>query len=127
MTRSLLVAVLALSFSGCGLVFTHGPPRNFKRMDSFECTTSDLGPTLDLAAAAGVITLGALFTALASDGGGQPELGLAVAAFPAAVWVGSGFAGFRKTRRCREALEVSEVLRKYRRATGSDSATGGGR
>lgn len=127
MTRSFIVTVLALTLSGCGLAFTHGPPRDFKRLDSFECTTSDLGPTLDLAAAAGIITLGALFAAIASDGGGQPELALAGAAFPAAVWVGSGVAGFRKTRRCREALEMSEVLRKYRRTTGSDPATGGGR
>ena len=45
--RLALVAWLALSASGCGLVFVEGPPSNHPSLDYFTCTESKVLPTID--------------------------------------------------------------------------------
>ena len=44
----LALTCVALATSGCGLIFSKGPPAGHEQMDYFTCTESDVGPILDV-------------------------------------------------------------------------------
>lgn len=98
----ILLGLSSVLFTGCGLALTNGPPTGHEQMDSFSCTTQDVGPILD-AFAGGVTVLVAAAAAARPDwydnSGRIVSAGLA--------WgVVSGLSaadGFSKAKRCRAA------------------------
>jgi len=104
--RSSLVAIAALlpALSGCGLLWTHGPPENHLEMADVRCTTSSAGPTLDLLV--GAAALGTFATVGIGSGSEDDWSGLTwpIAAGGVAFGV-SGLVGLDKTRECRQAME----------------------
>jgi hypothetical protein len=102
--RVVLVALLCALLTGCGFVFTKGPPTGHEQMLAFSCTESNAGPILDIVWG-GLNVLGAAAAAAdpeAYDNSGQiVAVGLAWGVF-------SGFSaaiGYKKTRECRSALQ----------------------
>src|SRR5262245_20676886 len=53
MQRSLIPvsALLALSLTGCGLLFMHGPPPGYEHLTTFSCTTNPTAALADFAGA----------------------------------------------------------------------------
>src|SRR4051812_48880147 len=105
MKRNVIVlGLLPLLLSGCGFVFSKGPPTGHEQMLSFSCTESNTGPTLDIIWAS-LNVLGALTAA--SDPNGYDNSGEVVAV--GLGWgVFSSFAaasGFKKSKQCRQALQ----------------------
>jgi len=99
-----MLGLLPLLLTGCGFVFSHGPPTGHEQMPAFSCTESNAGPTLDIVWAS-LNVLGAL--AAASDPSAYDNSGQIVA-----VGVGwgvfSSFAaasGYNKSKQCRHALQ----------------------
>ncbi|HEY5927941.1 MAG TPA: hypothetical protein VIV11_39915 [Kofleriaceae bacterium] len=45
----LRAAILVMAMSGCSFALVSGPPANHRELPSFDCTTSRLGPGLDVA------------------------------------------------------------------------------
>src|SRR6059036_1381540 len=46
--RLFLCLPLLAAASGCGWIFTHGPPTGHEQLEYIPCTESDAGPILDL-------------------------------------------------------------------------------
>ena len=97
-----LVGLLSIGSSACGFIFSHGPPDGYEQMASFDCTTENTGPILDLVWG-GLNVAGAL--AAASNPAQYQNSGQIVTVGLA--WgVVSGVAagtGFSKSSRCRAA------------------------
>jgi hypothetical protein len=103
------IALLCLTVvvaHGCGFVLSEGPPAGHERMARFTCTESNVGPALDLTWAS-LNLLGALAAASAPDDYDNPGQIVGVGL---GWWLVSGSAavvGFRKSRRCRAAKQLS--------------------
>lgn len=103
-----LVAFLSVGMSACGFIFSHGPPDGYEQMSSFDCTTENTGPILDLVWA-GLNVAGALAASsnpqTYTDPGQIEAVGLSwgvVSSISAGV-------GFSKSSRCRAAkLDLSQ-------------------
>lgn len=104
---------LALSSTGCSLVFVHGPPSGHESMPAFACTESTVLPVLDAVGTAGSLVAAAtardddpdedrgyLVPVLSAQQNVAANLGLA-AALGVSAWV-----GFRRVAACREAQEA---------------------
>lgn len=102
-----LCAALLASTSGCGLLFTNGPPVGHEQMVGFSCTESETGPVLDVVVTA-LSVVGALAAASQSksdfyDGG--PSQGAAIATnlgWGLLSGISAGV-GIQRTKACREA------------------------
>jgi Bacterial Ig-like domain (group 2) len=99
-----LLALLCALLTGCGFVFTKGPPTGHEQMLAFSCTESNAGPILDIVWGS-LNVLGAAAAAAdpeSYDNSGQiVAVGLAWGVF-------SGFSaasGYKKTKECRSALQ----------------------
>jgi hypothetical protein len=110
--RLMLVALLGfvpLAAGGCGFVITNGPPQGHEQLTDFECTESNLGPTLDIAWAAfqPVSAMSVLGEDVDWSGFGKTEENAGTAFGVAITWAAlstaSGIVGLKKTSRCREA------------------------
>jgi len=101
-------AVLAL-FPGCSFAFVDGPPTTHKQLPYFECTSSNVLPTVDAALGViyGVAGVGMLVDGASSSGSYQDnnKSDAILAGAAAAVLVASGIYGYQKTSSCREAKE----------------------
>ena len=102
--RLIFAGSVWLLASGCGFVFSKGPPTGHQQMESFTCNESNAPPALDIVWA-GLNVLGA--AAAAADPSSYENSGQIVA-----VGIGwgvfSSFSaahGFKKSRECREALQ----------------------
>jgi hypothetical protein len=97
-----LVALLAFGTSACGFIFSHGPPDGYEQMASFDCTTDNTGPILDLVWA-GLNVAGALNASSNpqdfSNSGQIVTVGLSWGV----VSTISAATGFSKSKRCRNA------------------------
>ena len=100
--RFLLCLALLTAASGCGFIFTHGPPTGHEQLEYIPCTESDAGPILDVVWG-GLNVIGAGI--IASSPGEYDNAGLGVAsglgwgvlaAFSAA-------SGFKKSSACKDA------------------------
>lgn len=94
--------------SGCGFLFSHGPPPGHEGLSSIQCTESKTGPVLDIlwgAASAVGAALGA------SQEGDKVGLRLTIGAAWAGVYGVSAASGFRKANRCLEARRQLEERR----------------
>ena len=109
--------VLPLLLTGCGFVFTKGPPTGHEQMESFTCTESNAGPILDIVWG-GLSVLGAAKVAQDPSAYGYSSSGQA--------WgIGVGWAvfssmsaasGFNKSKQCRRALQQLAERNAQRRA-----------
>jgi hypothetical protein len=97
-----LAAAIACGGAGCSLAFVNGPPPNHRQLPFFDCTSSNVLPTVDLlfAGAAAVDAIGG--TAGAS---GLPSTRTELAGFAveAAVFAASAVYGYGKTSACKKA------------------------
>jgi len=113
--RLILLGLLPLLVTGCGFVFSKGPPTGHEQMESFTCTEDNAGPILDVVWAS-LNVLGAV--AAASDPGSYDNSGEIVAV--GLGWgVFSSFAaasGFKKSKQCRQALQQLAARNAQRRA-----------
>ncbi len=103
--RLLLCLPLLTAASGCGFIFTHGPPTGHEQLEYIPCTESDAGPILDLVWG-GLNVLGAIV--IASSPSEYENPGLATAS--GLGWgVLSGFSaasGFKKASACQTARQA---------------------
>ncbi len=102
--KLILLGLLSLLQTGCGFVFSKGPPAGHEQMLAFSCTESDAGPILDIIWG-GLNVLGALTVASdpsSYDNPGQVEVvGVAWGVFSSF----SAASGFNKSKQCRRALQ----------------------
>jgi Big-like domain-containing protein len=91
--------LLSVSASGCGFIFSHGPPEGHARLDDFSCTESNAGPITD------IIWLGLFGLTLATGDLGDYDPARVVVASSALTAVSGSAAvvGFNKSKRCRAA------------------------
>jgi hypothetical protein len=105
----LWAAVLALFPTGCSFAFVDGPPTTHKQLPYFECTSSNVLPTVDavLGGIYGIAAVGTLVDAASSSSSSYSDnKGDAIlAGAAAAVLLASGIYGYQKTSSCREAKE----------------------
>lgn len=97
-----LAAVLAASISGCSLAFVQPPP--VRPTSQVSCTTGYRAPQIDVS----IATVLAVFTVAYLAGEGvevsDQQITFGVTALSVAAWFGgSGYYGFTRARRCREA------------------------
>jgi hypothetical protein len=106
-------AAVTVLVAGCSFVFVEGPPRGHERMPYFDCSTGRALPVVDLLLALGQ----GLATARAVDasdaewdesfGGDEPPLSreAAIATYGSltVLTLASGWYGFSRTTRCRDA------------------------
>jgi hypothetical protein len=97
-----LAAGVACGGSGCSLAFVNGPPPNHERLPFFDCTTSNVLPTVDLllAGAAAVDAVGGTAGASALSSSRAELIGFAV---EGAVFAASAIYGYGKTSECKKA------------------------
>jgi len=111
--RSSLLPILAScllsgAVSGCGLVFTKGPPPGHEAMPYFECSENASGPTLDFIMA-GLSALAAVGAVRDVEHRGSGQLvGQSLAAV---VWAFSGKSGMDKVHACRAARAAAAAKR----------------
>jgi hypothetical protein len=103
-TRGVL-ALLALTGSGCSFLFVDGPPAAHTKLPFFECTSSVTLPTIDLVIGA---VAGIQAGAVVMDPNNSSTESAIVAAGEAALFTASAIYGYNKTAKCREAK--SELL-----------------
>ncbi len=115
--KLILLALLPPLLTGCGFVFTKGPPTGHEQMESFTCTESNAGPNLDIVW--GALNLLAAIqilsdpTAYGYDSGGQVmALGLGWGVFSSF----SAASGFNKSKQYRRALQQLAERNAQRRA-----------
>lgn len=103
--RFLLCLPLLTAASGCGFIFTHGPPTGHEQLEYIPCTESDAGPILDLVWG-GLNVVGAAI--IAADPDAYDNAGVSIAS--GFGWgVLSSFAaasGFKKASACRSARQA---------------------
>jgi len=121
--RLFLCLPLLAAASGCGWIFTHGPPTGHEQLEYIPCTESDAGPILDLVWG-GLNVLGAISVAADRSAYDYPDATI-VSGF---AWgVISGFAaasGFKKVSACksaRQALAQRQAARGMMPVTTTDS------
>lgn len=109
--------VLPLLLTGCGFVFTKGPPTGHEQMESFTCTESNAGPILDILWGGlnllAAIQISSEPAAYGYDSGGQViAIGLGWGVFSSF----SAASGFNKSKQCRRALQQLAERNVQRRA-----------
>jgi hypothetical protein len=115
---------LGLGGTGCSFAFVDGPPAGHRKLEFFDCTTSNALPTVDLILS-GALALGALSDGTASSGG-NTEMALLVA--EAGLFLISGIYGRQRTSACVRA-QSDLLLRLGSRGAGGpapDPWVGGG-
>ena len=106
--RGIGVAVLLCgAASGCGFLFSHGPPPGHESLSTIQCTESKTGPVLDILWGAASV-VGA---ALGASQGDRVGLRLTIGAAWGGVYGVSAASGFRKANRCVEARRLLEERR----------------
>jgi hypothetical protein len=90
---------LGMGGTGCSFLFVDGPPAAHRKLDFFDCTTSNALPIVDLILA-GLVGISALGDGTAGQGE-DTQRALLVA--QTGVLVVSGLYGFSKTSACRVA------------------------
>ena len=101
----LLCLPLLTAASGCGFLFTHGPPAGHEQMEYIPCTESDAGPILDIVWG-GLNVLSAIV--VVSEPDSFPNAG-AIVAVELGWGVVSSFSaasGFKKSSACRGARQA---------------------
>jgi len=102
--KLILLGLWPLLLTGCGFVFSKGPPTGHEQMESFTCTESNAGPILDIVWA-GLNVLGAATVASDPTMYDNPDQivvgGLAWGVFSSF----SAASGFNKSKQCRRALQ----------------------
>jgi hypothetical protein len=103
--RFLLCLPLLTAASGCGFIFTHGPPTGHEQLEYIPCTENDAGPILDIVWG-GLNVAGAVI--IASDPDAYDNAGVSVAS--GLGWgVLSSFSaasGFKKVSACKGARQA---------------------
>jgi len=96
---------LALTLGGCSIAFTHGPPPGHEKLPEFNCTTSNVGPVLDLVV--GTVVLINVVAAVTEQNDYETLNAPAVAGgfVGAAVFGSLAVVGFDKTAKCRSAKQ----------------------
>lgn len=123
--RLLLCLPLLTAASGCGFIFTHGPPTGHEQLEYIPCTESDAGPVIDLVWG-GLNVIGAVI--IAADPETYPNAGVSVASgFGWGVLSGfSASSGFKKANACkaaRQALAQRQAARGIAPGSVADGAT----
>jgi Bacterial Ig-like domain (group 2) len=103
--RFLLCLPLLTAASGCGFIFTHGPPTGHEQLEYIPCTESDAGPILDIVWG-GLNVLGALVIASSPDEYENPDLAVASGLGWGVVSSFSAASGFKKVSACKRARQA---------------------
>lgn len=101
----LLCLPLLTAASGCGFIFTHGPPTGHEQLEYIPCTESDAGPILDLVWG-GLNVLGALIVASDPDAYDNAGANVAVGVGWGVLSSFSAASGFKKSSGCRGARQA---------------------
>ena len=106
---ALLAALLALLPAGCSFAFVDGPPSTHKQLPYFECTSSNVLPTVDavIGGAYGIGAVAQLASSSSSSGtySSNDRSDAILAGGAAVLFVASAVYGYQKTNSCREAKE----------------------
>lgn len=97
-----LAAAIACGGAGCSLAFVNGPPPNHRQLPFFDCTSSNVLPTVDLLFA-GVAAVDAVGGTAGASGLPSSRTELAGFAVEAAVFAASAAYGYGKTSACKKA------------------------
>jgi hypothetical protein len=100
--RFLLCVPLLIVASGCGFLFTHGPPTGHEQLEYIPCTESDAGPILDVVWG-GLNLLGAAAIASSPDDYENPGVGTASGVAWGVFSAFSAASGFKKASACKNA------------------------
>ena len=98
------LALCALSVSGCGFIFSHGPPAGHENLQYFSCTESNTGPILDIVWGA-LNVIGALTVAGDRSSYDNPDQTIAIGLAWGVVSVPAAAVGFNKSKKCRAAKQ----------------------
>lgn len=101
-TSAVILALLAIGTSGCGFIFVNGPPENHQQMEYFNCTESEVGPTLD-GIWAGLNAAGATTAAINPDEYRNHETIIASGVTWTLVSGAASIVGQNKVNDCRDA------------------------
>lgn len=97
-----LAAAIACGGAGCSLAFVNGPPPNHRQLPFFDCTSSNVLPTVDLVLA-GVAAADAVGGTAGASGLTSSRTELAGFAIEAAAFAASAVYGYGKTSACKKA------------------------
>ena len=108
-TVQLALTCFALATSGCGFIFSKGPPPGHEQMDYFTCTESNTAPILDIVWG-GLNLLGALTIASDPDAyeeayGVDASSGIVIGLVWTGVSTAAAATGFSRSKKCREAKQ----------------------
>ena len=117
-----VLIVLPLATTGCGLALTHGPPAGHESMMAFNCTESNTGPILDIVWG-GLNGLGAAAIASDRESYEDPDLSIASGIGWGVLSSVSAGVGFSKTRKCRDARRALEARLRSGMGMTGDSMT----
>jgi hypothetical protein len=113
-----LLTLLATTLGGCSFLFVHGPPADHKTLPYFDCSTSNVLPTLDILAGAvtaiDAVGAGAGSSAFSTTGSSSTRADVAIFAGETALFAASAIYGYKKTSECRDA-ETDLLRRSYGR------------
>ena len=118
---SILAFGIACGSLGCSLAFVNGPPHDHKKLAYFDCTSSNLLPTGDLAFA-GIIAVDAAAGYSTGFGLSSDRVEIATAIVEAAAFAASAAYGYGKTAACRSAQ--SEMFKRLSQTPPSNYAPG---
>ena len=122
--RLVLCLPLLTAASGCGFIFTKGPPPGHEQLEYIPCTESDAGPILDLVWG-GLNVVGAVVIASSPDQYENPDFAIASGLGWGVLSGFSAASGFKKVSACkgaRQALAQRQAARGMTPATIGDSA-----
>jgi hypothetical protein len=115
-----MLGLLSLLLTGCGFLISKGPPTGHEQMNSFSCTESTAGPTLDVVWAV-LNVLGAAAAAANPDAYEDSDQIVAVGLGWGIVSSFSAASGYKKSKQCRLALQ--QLADRNARAHQTDSIT----
>lgn len=115
----LALTCVALATSGCGLIFSKGPPAGHEQMDYFTCTESDVGPILDVVWGSlnllGALSIASNPEAYEETYGVSSSSGIAIGIAWAGISTASAVTGLGRSKKCREAkLQLAQRQAQYR-------------
>lgn len=99
--RLAVLLFLPIAASGCGFIFTHGPPPGHQEMNHISCTETNVGPILDTVWG-GLNLIGSLAASADPDAYENPDQIALVGISWAIVSGTAAGVGFGKTARCRK-------------------------
>src|SRR5450432_1771090 len=100
--KLVLAAGVAWGGAGCSLAFVNGPPPNHERLPFFDCTSSNVLPTVDLLFA-GVAAVDAIGGTAGASGLPSNRADLVGFAVEGAAFAASAIYGYSKTSECKKA------------------------